>query len=397
MRILFVGMADAIHTTRWITQIANEGWEIFLFPVVRTGLRLDLPKINVFNPYLSLFAPVGSEFRSLPWASPYFYAEAKLASVLKRPAETFKVDALTKIIQRYKPDIIHSLEMQQAGYLTLKAKERLGKNFPIWAMTIWGSDLYLFGRLQAHQARIRAVLEACDYFGSESERDIPLARKLGLKGKVLPVLPATGAFDIDAHQKFKQLGLISERRSILLKGYQHFAGRALVGLRALAMCADLLQGYQVDVLGASSDVTLAAELFSHDTGIPVNIVSGTAHDANDEDVFSAFGRARIAIGLSVSDGLPRTLLEAMVMGAFPIQSSTSCADEWIVNGETGFIVPPEDPHIIADAIRQALLNDNLVDRAAEINALTARERLDEVKIKAQVVNMYREIFAEKGK
>jgi glycosyltransferase involved in cell wall biosynthesis len=398
MRILFVGMVNAIHAVRWTALIADQGWEIYFFPVERARLHPSFQKTTIFNP--NIFPrryPSGNEVRLLPWVSPLFLLEAKLPKILKRPAPTFSASALARIIQIYKPDLIHSLEMQHAGYLTLKAKERLGGNFPTWAMTIWGSDIYLFGRLQEHKAKIRSVLEACDYFGSESERDIHLARELGLKGKVLPVLPATGAFNLDACQKFKRPGLISERRAIFLKGYQHFAGRALVGLRALAMCADLLQGYQVDILGANPDVALAAKLFSQDTGIPVNIVSDNARDVSDDDVFSAFGRARIAIGLSISDGLPRAFLEAIIMGAFPIQSNTACADEWIVNGETGFIVPPEDPDIIADAIRQALLNDDLVDRAAEINALTARERLDEVKIKAQVVNMYQEIFAEQEK
>jgi len=67
-----------------------------------------------------------------------------------------------------------------------------------------------------------------------------------------------------------------------------------------------------------------------------------------------YGRARIYIGLSISDAISTSLLEAMVMGAFPIQSCTACADEWIEDGKSGFIVPPEDPHVIAEAIRRAL-------------------------------------------
>ncbi|MCK7479362.1 MAG: hypothetical protein M0C28_19910 [Candidatus Moduliflexus flocculans] len=64
----------------------------------------------------------------------------------------------------------------------------------------------------------------------------------------------------------------------------------------------------------------------------------------------------------------------MVMGTFPHQSNTSSADEWIVDGRTGFIVPPEDPEQIAQAIRKAVAEDELVDNAAHINAQTAHER-----------------------
>lgn len=80
------------------------------------------------------------------------------------------------------------------------------------------------------------------------------------------------------------------------------------------------------------------------------------------------------------------------MGAFPIQSCTACADEWIVQGQTGFIVPPEDPRAIADAIRRAVSDDALVDQAAEMNARVARERLDENVIRPQVITLYKQIL-----
>jgi glycosyltransferase involved in cell wall biosynthesis len=106
------------------------------------------------------------------------------------------------------------------------------------------------------------------------------------------------------------------------------------------------------------------------------------------------GQARIHIGLAISDGIAITSLEAMVMGAFPIQSCTACADEWIVDGETGFIVPPEDPKIVAAAIRRAVSDDVLVDRAAELNAKVAQERLDQSIIRPKVIAMYEKVFAE---
>ena len=81
------------------------------------------------------------------------------------------------------------------------------------------------------------------------------------------------------------------------------------------------------------------------------------------------------------------------MGAFPIQSGTACANEWIEHGKSGLIVPPEDPHDIAQAIRRALADDALVDSAAELNANTARLRLEQGMIKSQVVKMYQEILA----
>ena len=104
-----------------------------------------------------------------------------------------------------------------------------------------------------------------------------------------------------------------------------------------------------------------------------------------------YGKARAYVGLSISDAIPTSLLEAMVTGAFPIQSNTGAAGEWVVDGESGIIVPPEDPEVVAAAIRRAVSDDALVDRAAEVNARVARERLDENLIRPRVVAMYEKI------
>ena len=40
-------------------------------------------------------------------------------------------------------------------------------------------------------------------------------------------------FDIDQYQTLRQEGPVSQRRTIVIKGYQHWAGRALVALKAV--------------------------------------------------------------------------------------------------------------------------------------------------------------------
>jgi len=63
-----------------------------------------------------------------------------------------------------------------------------------------------------------------------------------------------------------------------------------------------------------------------------------------------------------------------------------------MDGESGILVPPDDPEIVAAAVRRALTDDELVDRAAETNARVATERLDYSLIQPQVIDMYRTIF-----
>ena len=388
LRILFVAMANSIHTARWVNQLHGQGWDVHLFPSMDIGeTEPDLRDVTVYHSVYGKHLNRGRSvrLRGVPVVSRRLAALGRVA--LRRAWRDYRALQLRCLIRRLHPDIIHSMEIQAAGYLTLSVRERCGGRFPPWIVTNWGSDIYLFGRLPEHAGRIKAVLAACDYYISECQRDVQLARQMGLRGEVLPVLPCGGGFDLAWVAQFRQPGPTSSRRLILLKGSQSWAGRALVGLRAVELCASELRGYRVAIYMATADVKVAAELVSQSTGIPIEVMPRCSR----EDILRLYGRARVYIGLGISDAIPTSLLEAVVMGAFPIQSCTSCADEWIADGETGLIVPPEDPEPIAAAIRRAVSDDALVDRAAELNARMARERLDEAVIRPQVIAMYEKV------
>jgi len=210
----------------------------------------------------------------------------------------------------------------------------------------------------------------------------------------LPTFPNTGGFDIEAVSKLRSDGAISERKKIMLKGYQGWAGRALVGLRALERCADILAGYEIVIYSASKDLLIAAELFSKSIDVQTTIIpEGTPH----HEILKLHGKARISIGLSISDAISTSLLEAIVMGSFPIQSWTSCANEWIEDGKTGILVPPEDPEVVERAIRHVLADDNLVNNAAETNYILAEDKLDKFILKPNAVNIYNKVAKERGK
>ena len=88
------------------------------------------------------------------------------------------------------------------------------------------------------------------------------------------------------------------------------------------------------------------------------------------------------------------MLEAMIMGAFPLQSDTESTAEWITNGINGMLAAPEDPLDIERAIRRALEDDVLMDRAAGINFQTVSEKLDIDVVKPKIIQMYKSIAAQ---
>ena len=377
LRILFIAMANSIHTARWVSQLKGQGWDIHVFDARESGLTPEFTKVHCVARFPMLVGFMRHRFPAL--------------SRLVFPS---RVETLTKLIRILKPDIIHSLEMQNESYPLLEVRRKLGGKLPApWIYSCWGNDLYWFGRQAEHESRIREVLGACDYYIADCQRDVALARSFGLKGEVLGVFPGGGGYEISRMRQWIQSGPVSARRTIALKGYSSWVGRALVALRALRLCADVLQGYTVKVYSAQVQTVRLAEDVSRETGIRFEMLEHGPH----ETIIKLMGSSRLGISVSVSDGTPNSMLEAMVMGAFPIQSDTISTAEWISHGENGLLVPPEDPEPIAAAIRRAVTEDVLVDRAAELNAKVARERLDQDVIQPQVIAMYEKIAAQSKK
>lgn len=389
MRILFVAMANSVHTARWISQISHQGWDLHLFAAEATGTHQDLNGVVVHG------AKQGSRPRSLAKR-----ALNRLARVMpSRTAENLNADnlrgqrvsALARLIRALKPDVLHSLEMQQAGYLTRDALDQCSDNpSGRWVYSTWGSDLYYFGELRDHAPRIRRTLTACDYLITDCRRDVDLAHRHGFSGEVLGTFPVAGGYRIGEMLPLRQPGPAADRRTIALKGYHDpdWVGRGLVGLEAIHRCRDLLVEYHIVVFCAHDNVRFAAEYVSRITGLKIHVLPfGSPH----EEVLGVLGRSRLAVGLSLSDGSPNAMLEAMVMGALPIQSDTVSTAEWIEDGINGLLVPPEDVDIVETAIRRALRDDQLVNDADRQNERRMRETIDWDLLQPQVVQLYERV------
>lgn len=404
MRVLVVGMAESIHLVHTLQQIEGLGWDIHVFPSIDSGyVHPQLQGCSVYSSLTSL-KPVRRREDTLKGPRLQRSLTARIRGVLARVRAGLGLNVLPRIapdrrrnrlvelVRELQPDIIHSIEMQAAGYLCLEAKSLLGEKFPPWIVTIWGSDIYHFRRFEEHEDKIKAVLAHCDYFTCECMRDVKLAEAYGTTARIFPPFPVVGGFDIQQINRLRCQGKTSARRKIVLKGYQGWAGRALCGISALERCVDVLNGYEIYIYSASGEVRAAAERFSAESGVPVHVLSRMNHD----DMLMMHGSARISIGLSISDGISVSFLEAIVMGSFPIQSRTACADEWITEGETGLLVAPEDPEEVAHAIRKALTDDALVDTAADRNSGLLRSRLDSSLVQEMTLEVYRTVMRDRN-
>lgn len=389
MRILFVTLGESIHAARWIRQVQGQGWDIHVFPhSAYDGIHPELEYLTFHNlvqpPNVNISATVRQTGLSWPLPRGRRRTVATLQSFdyFKQPAR------LARVIRELQPDLIHSLEMQRCSYLTLAGRKLLnGGPLPPWIYSSWGSDIFFFGRRPDHQPRIREVLSSCNYFIADCARDVQLAKDFGLRGEVLGVVPANGGFDLT---RMRQLGSgvpVSSRKVIAVKGYQDetWGGRALNALEALRLSAAQLGGFEIVVFSATTEVKQRAEQLTKEAGLQISILPPSPND----EIIKLMGRARIAIGVGLTDGSPVSLLEAMIMGAFPIQADTISTGEWLRTGENGFLVPAEDPASIAQAIQRALIDDELVEQAVGLNRAIADQRLDQQTLRPQIIDMYK--------
>jgi hypothetical protein len=261
MKILLVAMANSIHTARWIDQIADQGWDLHLFPSTDSGIEVHRDLRNV-------------RLHPTMWLNPARNANGVRfhgISLARRVEDTWRrrvrrekggpdADRLARVLDRLDPDIVHTMEIQHAGYLALEAKRRLAGRSPPGSSRTGQRHLPVreAGRARAEDPQgprvVRLLIPA--NAGASSRWPGPSASPARCfpcseRGRLRPGndgLP-------------EEPGALLLAPGIMLKGYQHWGGRALTGLRALERCADLLGEYEVWIYSASPDVAVAAELF----------------------------------------------------------------------------------------------------------------------------------------
>jgi GT2 family glycosyltransferase/glycosyltransferase involved in cell wall biosynthesis len=369
LKILFVCFPYSVHAARWTRLLDGAGYDIHVFPSQPNHHLHEEFRDITFWPVPGLPLDVDNrpirigKLPEMPQSAP----EARLAALMGEGQF----------------DIVHSLEFQHAGYLTLKALAGLPDRRLVWIATNYGSDISLLGAVPEHATRIREIVSECDYYSAECHRDVGLAREFGLRKPVFTVCPNSGGIDIALATRLRTVGPTSARRVIALKGYQHFAGRALTALQVIDRAREHLRDYRVCIFSPFPEVRDEAERLRSQRGINVECLpEQVAH----EDILRLHGSARVSIAISVGDGISTALLEAMAMGSFPIQTCTACAHEWIVDGKSGFIVRPDDLDQIEDRLLKALNDDELVDNAANLNfdriSASARREVVAAQVKA---------------
>jgi glycosyltransferase involved in cell wall biosynthesis len=372
-RILIIGMADSVHLARWLSQFVDQYIDFTLFP--SSPHRRIHPKIKEIIASPSNQMTVTIQPSLMRWL-------ALPLSAFDIPFNNFfRSKLLRRLILNERFDLIHVLELQHAGYLLLETK--LAPKLPKVFITNWGSDIYWFQQFPKHKQKIVQLLDIASFYSAECHRDIEIVGQLGFTGIAMPVIPNSGGINLEEIPKNSLPP--SQRKKIMIKGYTGFVGQALVALKACELAADHLREYEVVIYSASLKARFRALKLRYIHKIQVTILKKrTPH----HEMLKHFSEARVYIGISLSDGISTSLLEAMATGCYPIQTNTSCANEWI-NESSGSIVGSFSIQSVTDVIIYALNSDITVDQAKLIN----KQKISETASWDSVVSTAKEFYS----
>lgn len=335
--VLVIGMLDSIHLSRWLSQFKDQSIMFTIYPSKRfRSVHPDLIRLVNSNQNF--------HFTQKRLVKFYGYSEFFFNKFLARFSKRFSSEyRLTKLIETHNFEYIHALEIQGAGYLLLNSCLKKSHRSHKIIVTNWGSDIYYFEKNPEDKARIQRVLSFADYYSAECHRDYELALKNGFSGRFLPINPNAGGFEENVIQR--NIKTSNERNLIVAKCY---GGEFGLG----SMVIDVIDCY----MSQNSKISVFFYSVTPDLDSKITIIKGKYGDRvnystvkrklSQQEIYNLFADAKIYIGASRSDGISTSFLEALVLGAYPIQTNTSCCSEWISQGFIASVTEPSMTEIL---------------------------------------------------
>ena len=305
-----------------------------------------------------------------------------LVLIFKLLKLNLKLLFLRRITRKNIFNYIHAIELQGAAYLYDLLPEQIQDRTSL-IVTNYGSDIQYFQNIPEHQDKIRSVLSKADFYSAECQRDYESALKLGFKGKFLPCIPNAGGFK----NEIFELNLVpsNERNLIMAKCYGGTFGLGELIIDALERF--LRNNTDVKIVMHSVTDDLLSKSKKLRVAFPNQVDIYTVREKIPRHkILDYLSKSRIYIGASRSDGVSTSFLEALCLGAFPIQTDTSCASEWIELGFFGSIIRPDTSEIFT-AINVSYFDKELENKRAQ-NLENAKRYLSYELIQLQAIKFY---------
>jgi hypothetical protein len=377
-KILVIGMFDSIHLSRWLSQFKDQEIEFLLFPSKKFKY-IDFELSELFQ---------SKNVANFSVAKPYFYFKylGFVDFILCFLFRKIKVD-IKRLLLRYclsanRFKYVHAIEIQGAGYLYASLpKTILDRNTLI--LTNYGSDVIFYRNFPEHRIKINSVLSIAKLYSAECQRDYEIALSMGFVGKFLPCIPNAGGFTDNTFDL--NVTPSEERNLIVAKCYGGIFGLGESIIEALSTFLVGKTHIKVIIHSVTKDLFEKSNKLLEDFPGQV-IVYNTSKKIPRNELLKDISNAKIYIGASRSDGISTSFLEAICLGAYPIQTNSSCANEWIARGFVGTLINLENESIL-EALNVAYFDENLEIIRRE-NLKNAKKYLAFELVKSQAIKFY---------
>jgi glycosyltransferase involved in cell wall biosynthesis len=308
--------------------------------LVRAGWRAVVASSG--GPLVRELERAGAEHEVLPLAS-------KNPLTIRRNARL-----LGELINRYPIDIVHARSRAPA-WSALWATQQTGRHFVTTFHNAYGDATRAKRRYNAVMARGERVIAISEFVGQHAadRYEIPPDRL-----RVIHRGVDFGRFDPRSVTPARLVELWSKwrledgRPVIMLPGrMSRWKGhRELVDAVALLGRSDI----QVVFVGEEEQrPAYREELVRHIAARGLNELFHFA--GNCEDMPAAYMLADVVVSASIApEGFGRVAVEAQAMGRPLIATDHGGSRETVIDGSTGWLVPPSDPAAMAEALSEAL-------------------------------------------
>lgn len=355
MRICYLADGQSIHTQRWCRHFASLGHDVHL--ITLREVQIDQCTVHTI--------PAGS-----------IKVSGGNMQVL------WKAGAVRKLIRLIQPDIVHALYATSYGYLGARS------GFHPYVMTALGTDVLISPQSSfLYKRLVQYVFKRADWMTAMADHMKEVMIGLGAE----PSKVDTVIFGIDT-ELFHDRGRTLSNDAFVITSTRNLEPVYNIPLllEAVVRVRSQIPELRVELIGQGSlKEQLQQQVHVLQLDDCVNFLGRVPQSV----IAEALRRTHLFISTSLSDGNNVSLNEAMACGAFCIATDIPANRQWLINGENGYLVPTDDPEILATRILEVYRNYNkMSEKAKPINQQMVQEKGDWAHNMKQVEVKYTELI-----
>jgi len=292
---------------------------------------------------------------------------------------------LKRVIEARKPTVVLSYTIKPVIYGTLAARHY---GVPHIAAMVTGAGMaFVEGGMRLRLIRsvtawlLRFALHKADVLIFQNHDDIDLFRQIGAVRPQQQVIKTNGsgvdlAFFMPSPPPTDPVTFLLLARLIPEKGIREYAEAAALVKAKHPEARFMMMGpyEQMRARITSAEV----EHWQRDYGIE--------YGGSVRDVRPYLEQTSVYVLPSYyREGQPRSILEALAVGRAVITCDSPGCRETVEEGVNGILVPPRDPHALADAMTRFIENPKIITEMGEASLAIARDRYAVEKVNEQII------------